>query len=237
MLVDTEERYWKIGRFAQKIGKHQNTIDNWFKKLEEERIHFVNRVGNEKVYDELDYQVAQFIKQRRERGWALQAIFDELPHRIPVRDTPTTEEVKEEFERINQLEKKVQEYMETITNAIEQQQRRQQQMLEEEIRALREKERFERLNMRLTEITLEKKLKEEAEKKWDGLDDSEKYIKKGVLRTLFFGKEVDLEKKQKFIETYIQENIVEKLKEEFEVYDNGQLKLPSNEKSLPDKLD
>nr|WP_263327111.1 hypothetical protein [Neobacillus sp. Marseille-Q6967] len=58
---------WKIGEFASKIGRHANTIDQWFKKLEELNIHYVNRLPstNEKIYDDLDLKIALHIKSER----------------------------------------------------------------------------------------------------------------------------------------------------------------------------
>jgi hypothetical protein len=66
--------YWKISEFVEKIKQtlqeeklHSNTVDGWFKKSEEERIHYICRTAetNEKVYDELDLQLAVFIKRKR----------------------------------------------------------------------------------------------------------------------------------------------------------------------------
>lgn len=69
--------YWKISDFVEEIKHllkenklHINTVDGWFKKLEEERIHYVSRTedSNEKVYDSLDLELAAFIKKRETRS-------------------------------------------------------------------------------------------------------------------------------------------------------------------------
>lgn len=214
-MLDTEERFWKIGKFAKKLDKHQNTIDNWFKLLEEKRIHFVNRIGKEKVYDEVDLKVAEFIKHRRDRGWAMEAILYELPMQVTVRDTPTTEELMAEDKRFEELELKLKNYIEQLSRNLIETQQKQQLLLEEETRKLREEERAERVNIRLTEITIEHQLRKEAEQKWNELPDEEKYIKGSFIQKMIQGKQIDLEKKQSFINDYIQTRIAQRLKEEF----------------------
>ena len=47
-------KYWKIGDFSKKLGKHNNIVDGWFRELEIERkLHYIYRVNDEKVYDKL----------------------------------------------------------------------------------------------------------------------------------------------------------------------------------------
>ncbi|HWO74717.1 MAG TPA: MerR family transcriptional regulator [Bacillus sp. (in: firmicutes)] len=83
-----EIQYWKITDFAKELGKHLNTIDNWFKELERRRIHYVARASNEKVYDVLDLQIAKHIIRKREEKWALEAIFNDLPNHFDCRPFP-----------------------------------------------------------------------------------------------------------------------------------------------------
>lgn len=60
-------KYCKISAFSKQIGKHNNTIDEWFRELEGEcKLHYISRVNEEKVYDELDLSIAKFIVKRRE---------------------------------------------------------------------------------------------------------------------------------------------------------------------------
>ena len=86
--------HWKISDFVEKIKEtlqedklHINTVDGWFKKLEEERIHYINRTEetNEKVYDKLDLQLAIFIKKKRNEKWSLGAVFNELKSEFELR--------------------------------------------------------------------------------------------------------------------------------------------------------
>ena len=63
--------YWKISDFVEEIKQtlkeeklHVNTVYGWFKKLEEERIHYISRTvdTNEKVYDELISELRFLLK-------------------------------------------------------------------------------------------------------------------------------------------------------------------------------
>lgn len=89
--------YWKISDFVEEIKLtlteeklHINTVIGWFKKLEEERIHYVSRTldTNEKVYDELDLRIAIFIRMKRKEKWAIKVIFDEIKNEFDVRPFP-----------------------------------------------------------------------------------------------------------------------------------------------------
>ena len=63
--------YWKISDFVEEVKQtlkeeklHVNTVYGWFKKLEEERIHYISRDRmdtNEKVYDDLDLRELRFL--------------------------------------------------------------------------------------------------------------------------------------------------------------------------------
>jgi hypothetical protein len=85
MVTDT---FWKILDFAKIVDKHYNTVYNWFNKLEERAIHYTNRVGEDKIYDQLDLEIALFIKDKRDQKWAVDAIFEELPNHFELRPFP-----------------------------------------------------------------------------------------------------------------------------------------------------
>ncbi|MDH4619389.1 hypothetical protein [Brevibacillus sp. AY1] len=82
------DEYCLINDFAKKIGQHQNTVDGWFKQLEERRIHYVNRANGKKVYNSLDLQIGLYIRDKREKKWALDPIFSELPEHFELRPFP-----------------------------------------------------------------------------------------------------------------------------------------------------
>ncbi|OXM83575.1 hypothetical protein [Paenibacillus rigui] len=82
------ETFWQIREFSKVIGKHHNTVDGWFKQMEERRLHYINRAGHEKVYDELDLQIARYIYEWREKGWSLEGIFGQLAEHCELRPFP-----------------------------------------------------------------------------------------------------------------------------------------------------
>lgn len=82
-------KHWKISDFAKKLGKHNNTIDGWFRDLEiERRLHYVSRINGEKVYDGWDLEIVEFIIDRRDNKWSLDAIYDDLPNHFELRPLP-----------------------------------------------------------------------------------------------------------------------------------------------------
>jgi|SRR5690625_217993 len=99
-------KYWKISDFAKELGKHNNTIDGWFRNLEtERRLHYVSRVNGEKVYDELDFKIAEFIIDRRDHKWSLDAIFDALPDHFDLRPFPAIFESEEKEVQVVDIDK------------------------------------------------------------------------------------------------------------------------------------
>ena len=56
------DKHWEIDDFSKELGKHTNTIDGWFRNLEFGRkLHYILRVNEENIYDELDVEIAMFI--------------------------------------------------------------------------------------------------------------------------------------------------------------------------------
>jgi len=210
-------QYWKISDFAKNVGKHPNTVDGWFKQLEEKNIHSVSRTEyGEKVYDSLDLKVALYIKDKRDQKWALEAIFHELPNHFELRqpaidrseetaNTPQvidTDALKQEFEKI-------------AKDVVEEQNREVKEQYEELLKRLPEprspqEERRERIEEMITRSRIETLLREEARKLW-----AEKPEEERMKRAGFFRREEDRDKRDQFIREYIDEHLEERLKEEF----------------------
>lgn len=205
------ERFWKITDFSKQIGKHQNTVDGWFKQLEEKRLHYVNRISNEKVYDELDLQIALHIKDKREQKWALEAIFDELSNHFDLRPLPPEMETTNSLQVTN---------METIKRLFSEEVRRATEEIAavqtaEIIRALpkpksREEERQERFEELMTRYKVEKRLREEALHLWSTKPENERMRKVG-----WFRKEENRDKRDQFVRDYIDEHFVGALRKEY----------------------
>lgn len=205
------ERFWKITDFSKQIGKHQNTVDGWFKQLEEKGLHYVNRINNEKVYDELDLQIALHIKDKREQKWALEAIFDELNNNFHLRPLPP------EMETTNSLQIPDMEALKKLFN--EEVRRAAEEIAAiqtaEIIRALpkpksREEERQERFEELMVRHKVEKKLRREALHLWSTKPEHERIRKIG-----WFRKEEDWDKREQFVRDYIDEHFEDALRQEY----------------------
>jgi DNA-binding transcriptional MerR regulator len=128
--------HWRIRDFAKLVGRHQNTVDAWFKQMEQNRIHYVNRTSNEKVYDQVDLNIAKHIKGLRDEKWALEAIFDSLPDRFELRPFPP--EAKDSVQNapvdIEALKKALtEEIRDAVKQEISQQLERQEQLMQERL--------------------------------------------------------------------------------------------------------
>lgn len=209
------ERFWKITDFSKQIKKHQNTVDGWFKQLEEKGLHYVNRINNEKVYDELDLQIALHIKDKREQKWALEAIFDELNNNLELRPLPP------EMETTNSLQIPDMEALKKLFN--EEVRRAAEEIAAvqtaEIIRALpkpkgREEERQERFEELMARFKVEKRLRGEALHLWSTKPEKERMRKIG-----WFQKGEDLDKREQFIRDYIDEHFEYALRQEYGIND------------------
>lgn len=219
--------YWKISDFVEQVKKtskeeklHVNTVTSWFKKLEEEGIHFVSRTEetNEKVYDELDLQLAVFIKKKRNQKWSLSAIFnairDEFELRpFPVEDMETTnvahinsveflnptliKELKVAFEEVaaSQLGEMKIQYDEILKNLSDSKSK--------------EEEREARFKEMVARKRVEYQLEKEALIKWSTKPEEERIKKVG-----WFKIEENQEERNRFIKDYVNMNFENRLKNE-----------------------
>jgi hypothetical protein len=95
--MDVNEKFWQITDFSDMVSKtyqektgiketvHYNTVDKWFKELENKGIHYIQRVADKKVYNELDLAIGVYIMIMRAKKWRLEAIFNILAENIDVR--------------------------------------------------------------------------------------------------------------------------------------------------------
>ncbi|MEK4418673.1 terminase gpP N-terminus-related DNA-binding protein [Bacillus sp. FSL K6-0268] len=219
---DIFEKAWRITEFSKLVGRHHNTVYNWFNTLEEKGIHGTLRTNNtnEKLYNTLDLDIALFIKLKRDEKWSLDAIIELLPHQFelrPVSPENQTSEISAQFnmheiattiERI--VEQKVQMHLQTI-------ELKYQEQLKDTIHTilpkpenpemLKARQRQERLDNMIIQHRARKELRKKAEKEWSTQSEETRIKKVG-----WFKKEEDLAKKQLFIENYIDENMIEHMK-------------------------
>lgn len=209
-----ENQYWKIGDFSAKLGKHKNTVDGWFRSLEEERnLHYVTRINGEKVYDQLDLEIAEFILLKRNAKWSLEGIFDALPNHFNLREFPNdfqpptvqvvdvdqiratiTAEIKASFEQLVavQAESQLLNLQKLLPSA--------------------EQQRLDRFNDLIAQRKVSRSLEEEALSIWETKPVEERFTKVG-----WFRKIEDKDKRNRFIVEYIDAHFEQRMKEEFDL--------------------
>lgn len=219
---DTFEKAWRITEFSKLVGRHHNTVYNWFNILEEKGLHGTLRTNNtnEKLYNTLDLDIALFIKLKRDEKWSLDAIIELLPHQFELRPVSPENQTSEVSAQLN-----MQEAAATIEKIVEQKiqmhlqniELEYQGKFEEAIRAvlpepedpekLKERQRQERLDNIIIQHRARTELRKQAEKEWNTQPEETRIKKVG-----WFKKEEDLVRKQLFIENYIDENMIEYMK-------------------------
>ncbi|PFA45035.1 MerR family transcriptional regulator [Bacillus anthracis] len=219
---DTFEKAWRITEFSKLVGRHHNTVYNWFNILEEKGLHGTLRTNNtnEKLYNTLDLDIALFIKLKRDEKWSLDAIIELLPHQFELRPVSPENQSSEVSTQLN-----MQEAAATIEKIVEQKiqmhlqniELEYQGKFEEAIRAvlpepedpekLKERQRQERLDNIIIQHRARTELRKQAEKEWNTQPEETRIKKVG-----WFKKEEDLVRKQLFIENYIDENMIEYMK-------------------------
>ena len=114
---DTFEKAWRITEFSKLVGRHHNTVYNWFNILEEKGLHGTLRTNNtnEKLYNTLDLDIALFIKLKRDEKWSLDAIIELLPHQFELRPVSPENQTSEVSAQLN-----MQEAAATIEKIVEQ---------------------------------------------------------------------------------------------------------------------
>lgn len=210
------DKFWKISDFAKNLNKHPNTIDGWFRNLESERnLHYILRVNGEKVYDELDYEIASFIIEQRNNKWSLNAIFDSLPEQFSLRPFPNDfeHEMKAvqvmDFEQMRAtLMNEIQKTMEQVASA----QVTEQTQAIKNMLPSREQQRFERFNEMMAERKITRLLEKEATDLWNEKPKEERLKKVG-----WFRKEENTQERDIFIRDYIDERFEAYMKKEFDM--------------------
>lgn len=216
------EKAWKIGEFSKLIDKHYNTVDQWFKALENRRIHYVNRIMGEKVYNELDLEIGKYIKESRDKEFSLRIIFEQLPSIYELRPFPPDWSSGDSLLDIDSIkrmmESKFDDNFQIAKSEIMEEVNRVTKELFEEQRKLLpppkspEEQKTERINEMLGRMRVERKLEDQAIQAWTELPDSERVRRVGLFR-----KDEDWGKREAFIRRYVHERIESALKEEYGV--------------------
>jgi len=208
--------YWKISDFAKELGKHNNTIDGWFRELELEReLHYISRINDEKVYDDLDLDIAKFIIKQRDKKWSLSAIFDDLPNHFELRPFPAEFEEKSKSTEVvdfGKVRATLKGEMKEVFNELLVAQLEEQRKEMENLLPSREQKRIDRFNAIMAERKVSRILEEEALELWREKSEEERLIKEG-----WFRKKEDTDKRDRFVKKYVDDRFEEYLKKEFDI--------------------
>lgn len=212
------EEFWQLSEFADKLGIHFTTTNTYFKNLEKQGIHYVNRSeSGHKIYDNLDLQVGMKIQELKKQNWNLQGIYSLLKDNPPFELRPfpeefsSTEEISNEImlaELRTSFKREVQLMLEEQTEKLRKEMSEDRLLLGERLEdraEARQQEITDQITINRVRLTLEI----EALEAWSNLDSSERMIKVGLFR-----KEEDLSKKELFVKKYVAERIESRLREE-----------------------
>lgn len=223
--------HWKISDFVEEVKQtlqedklHINTADGWFKKLEEEQIHYINRTEetNEKVYDELDLQIAIFIKEKRNEKWSLGAIFNEIKKEFELRPFPVDNRETINTPQVVDIESLKVKLLEELKSSFEEIAAAQSIELKQHYESLFkqlpkpksiEEEKEERFQELVVRRRVEAQLEEAALNIWSTKPEKERFKKVG-----WFRKEEDLIARDHFIRNYINNHFEDKLRTELGVH-------------------
>lgn len=204
---------WKIGEFAAEIGKHSNTVANWFNQLHELKMHWVNRNSiGEKVYDELDLKIAFHIKELREKKVAINEIFEDISNHCQLRYFSVDDSLEEAIGPLSDIEQIKVELLYMVHDVLS-------ETLWDEFEAFRSKleklvnslpnlheGRHDRIKDFLIIRKVEAALEKEALQKWSTKPDFMR-----LKRVILFRKGEDIEARNQFVKDYVNRHLEERL--------------------------
>jgi hypothetical protein len=222
--------YWKISDFVEEVKQtlkeeklHVNTVYGWFKKLEEERIHYISRTvdTNEKVYDELDLRIAIFIKMKRNEKWALNAIFDAIKNEFDVRPFPVENKETTNVAHMSGTDALNNTLLEELKSSLEEIAASRfsevKNQYEEILKKFpdsksREEEREEHFKEMVARRRVEYQLEREAQIAWATKPEDERMVKVG-----WFKKVENAEERKLFMKEYVHKNFENRLRKELDL--------------------
>ena len=223
MYMELKEAVWHISDFTEEIQRryeeettvkesvHFNTVDKWFRDLEKKGVHYIQRVAEKKVYDELDVDIAVFIMEKRSQKWSLDAISNVLSANLEVRPFPDLKndesqvlsEAQVMVEMGRKFEKMQQEFEERMLHELDLKKKELEQQLlnrlpkpktDQEIRA-------EKTDIMISSVRERYEIEEKAIAEWNTQPMEQRVKKVG-----FFRKEEDMLKRDNYIREYVKKH-------------------------------
>ena len=226
--MELKEAVWHISDFTEEIQRryeeettvkesiHYNTVDKWFRDFENKGIHYIQRVADKKVYDDLDVDIAIFIMEKRSQKWSLDAISNVLSAHLEVRPFPdfkneesqVVSEAQVMVEMGRKFEKMQKEFEERMLHELDLKKKElEQQLLNRLPKPKTDQEmRAEKTDIMISSVRERYEIEEKAIAEWNTLPMEQREKKVG-----FFRKEEDMLKRDNFIREYVKkhfENVV-----------------------------
>ncbi|WDV09187.1 hypothetical protein [Lysinibacillus irui] len=213
---------WKITEFTEVVNetfkqKHNielnitvNTLNNYFRELENDDIHYLNRLSGVKIYDQMDLNIAEYIAIRRSKKlnngitWQLPQIFDAIKRDLPCRPKPeatessereTSEDITKQLEEFKESFKET--LIEIVKHEVGQRNDIQQQLIE--MKQANEKQ----VSRTMVEVVQKQgEFRAQARAEWDKKSPSER------LEGLIFKRE-KIKEREQFIDEYVEKKFME----------------------------
>ena len=223
--MELKEAVWQISDFTEEIIKryeevtsvkesvHYNTVDKWFKDLENKGIHYIQRVADKKVYDDLDVDIAIFIMTKRSQKWSLDAISNILSSQMDVRPFPDVQndesqvlsEAQVMVEMARRFEQMQKELEERVILELDMKKKEMEQQLLNRLPAPKTdlEIRAEKTDLMISSVRKRYEIEDKAIAEWNKLPFEHRMKKVG-----FFRKEEDMLKRDSFIREFVREYLV-----------------------------
>ena len=200
---------WKLGSFTEEVNKaflaatgidadyKTNTINNYFKDLEEKGIHIVQKINDVRVFDTEDLTLAVFILMKRSKElnqhktWGLQQIYDEIDRspELPNRKPSIEEQSKDNLrELVLELQKTFTKSLEEASNT---------QLL---LSTMDQNVEKKVTNAVLAYMEQQNKVKAEARTEWEKLPKEQRF-------TGFIFKQERIAERERFIDDYVEKEM------------------------------
>lgn len=221
--MELKEAVWHISDFTEEIQRryeeettvkesiHYNTVDKWFRDFENKGIHYIQRVADKKVYDDLDVDIAIFIMEKRSQKWSLDAISNVLSAHLEVRPFPdlkteesqVVSEAQVMVEMGRKFEKMQKEFEERMLNELDLKKKElEQQLINRLPKPKTDQEmRAEKTDIMISSVRERYEIEEKAIVEWNMLPMEQRVKKVG-----FFRKEEDMLKRDNYIREYVKKH-------------------------------
>lgn len=210
----TEKAYW-TNEVAEMVGVSDSTIRKWCIELEKNGYQFMKGANDSRAYTEQDiFAIRKFQTLLKENKLTKESAAVLITEQFKQKENEGTPPVQVDngvspirllVAQIKSVEDRFAEMAETI-----EQQDRLLKVLSQQKDPI--EERQQRITDMITQRRIESELKAEAEQIWNDKPEAERMKKIG-----WFKKDVDRDKRERFVRDYIDQNYAERLRKEYEV--------------------